>query len=196
MIDKILKAQADFKPLRKTKVNPYFNSSYAGLDDVIDSIQDSLKKHGLVISSRSYTDPNLNLILITRLIDVESKTEFVTEFTIFEKEPQKIGACMTYARRFNIVNLLNLVADDDLDGNETTKPEPKKIEKHTEVQGQSQLLPGDVIPKWWWDLKKQDWKEAGKYMPKGYGPKKIDGIFYVSERDNSPISYEDKGEVF
>jgi hypothetical protein len=194
MIDKILKAQVEFKPLRKTKQNPYYHSSYAGLDDVMDSIQDALKKYGLVITSQSAPHEK-GLLLTTTIYDIETKQSIQSSFFIGELDPQKIGSGMTYARRYNIVNLLNLVADEDDDGN-ATKPEPKKIEKHTEVQGQSQLLPGDVIPKWWWDLKKQDWKEAGKYMPKGYGPKKIDGIFYVSERDNSPISYEDKGEVF
>ena len=102
---------------------------------------------------------------------------------------------MTYARRYNIVNLLNLVADEDDDGNRASqsKEQPKAITTQSfgqEVQN-ALLMPGEIVPKWWWDLKKTDWKEAGKYMPKGYGPKKIDGKYIVAERDQTPIKYEE-----
>lgn len=194
MVDKLLRAQADFKPLRKTKENPYFHSSYAGLDDVMDSISDSLKKHGLVITSRSIPHEK-GLLLTTEIYDIESKQSIQSSFFIGELDPQKIGSGLTYGRRYNIVNLLNLVADEDDDGNRASqsKEQPKTITTQSfgqEVQN-ALLMPGEQVPKWWWDLKKTDWKEAGKYMPKGFGPKKIDGKYIVAERDQTPIKYEE-----
>jgi hypothetical protein len=197
MIDKLLRAQADFKPLRKTKENPYFHSSYAGLDDVMDSISDSLRKHGLVITSQSVPHEK-GLLLTTSIHDIESKQSIQSSFFIAELDPQKIGSGMTYARRYNIVNLLNLVADEDDDGNQASKPtqkpwiDPEKPKFDQSGSDQNHmLLPGDVIPKWWWDLKKTDWKEAGKFMPKGYGAKKVDGKYIVAERDQTPIKYDE-----
>jgi hypothetical protein len=194
MIDKLLRAQADFKPLRKTKENPYFHSSYAGLDDVMDSISDSLRKHGLVITSQSAPHEK-GLLLTTSIHDIESKQSIQSSFFIGELDPQKIMAGMTYARRGNIVNLLNLVADEDDDGNQASKPkeQPKTITAQSfgqEVQN-AMLMPGDQVPRWWWDLKKSDWKEAGKFMPKGYGAKKVNGIYIVAERDQTPIKYDE-----
>lgn len=194
MIDKLLRAQADFKPLRKTKENPYFHSSYAGLDDVMDSISDSLKKHGLVITSSSVPHEK-GLLLTTSIHDIESKQSISSSFFIGELDPMKIGSGLTYGRRYNIVNLLNLIAEEDDDGNRASqlKEQPKTITTQSfgqEVQN-ALLMPGEIVPRWWWDLKKTDWKEAGKYMPKGYGPKKIDGKYIVAERDQTPIKYEE-----
>lgn len=194
MIEKILRAQADFKPLRKTKENPYFHSSYADLGDIMDSISDALRKHGLVIMSRS-TMLDKGLLLTTEIHDIESKQLISSSFYIAELDPQKIGSGLTYGRRYNIVNLLNLVADEDDDGNRAIQPkeQPKTITTQSfgqEVQN-AMLMPGEQVPKWWWDMKKSDWKEAGKYMPKGYGPKKIDGKYIVAERDQTPIKYEE-----
>jgi hypothetical protein len=194
MIDKLLRAQADFKPLRKTKENPYYHSSYAGLDDVMDSISDSLRKHGLVITSQSVPHEK-GLLLTTSIHDIESKQSIQSSFFIGELDLQKIGAGMTYARRYNIVNLCNLVADEDDDGNQASKPAQKPwvdLEK-PKMDGTTNhiLLPGDQVPRWWWDLKKTDWKEAGKFMPKGYGPKKVNGVYIVAERDQTPIKYDE-----
>lgn len=194
MVDKLLRAQADFKPLRKTKENPYFHSSYADLGDIMDSISDALRKHGLVITSSSVPHDK-GLLLTTSIHDIETSKSISSSFFIGELDPQKIGSGLTYGRRYNIVNLLNLVADEDDDGNRASQPkeQPKTITTQSfgqEVQN-ALLMPGEQVPKWWWDLKKTDWKEAGKYMPKGYGPKKIDGKYIVAERDQTPIKYEE-----
>jgi hypothetical protein len=183
MIEKLMRIQTQFKPLRKTKVNPYFNSKYAGLDDVMESISETLAKNGLVISNHSVVIDD-RFMLVTKLHDYETGASIETSFPIFAEDSQKIGASMTYGRRFNIVNLLNLVADEDLDGNDTQREpiqEHREKPKSQEIQERHQLLPDDVIPKWYWDLKKENWKEAAKYMPKGYGAvKRTDGIYYVT----------------
>lgn len=192
MIDKLLRAQADFKPLRKTKENPYFHSSYADLGDIMDSISDALRKHGLVITSSSVPHEK-GLLLTTSIHDIETSKSISSSFYIGELDPQKIGSGLTYGRRYNIVNLLNLVADEDDDGNRASQPkeQPKAITTYGQEVQNALLMPGEQVPKWWWDLKKTDWKEAGKFMPKGYGPKKIDGKYIVAERDQTPIKYDE-----
>lgn len=196
----IERARMDFKPIRKSKTNPYHGNAYAGLDDILDGISDAFRKHGLIIIN--IAEDNYLTTKIRLLEDKNDKTFSIsTKFPISENDPQKIGSAYTYGRRYNLCNLLNLIAEEDDDGNQASALIPKKYPRtedpekpkfdHSGSEQNHMLLPGDVIPKWWWDLKKSDWKEAGKFMPKGYGPKKIDGKYIVAERDQTPIKYEE-----
>ena len=49
-------------------------------------------------------------------------------------DPQKLGSCITYYRRYTLASLLGLQAEDDdanLASKKATKPAPKKLEEMT-----------------------------------------------------------------
>lgn len=99
----------------KTATNPFFKSKYAALDSVLDVIQEPLKESGLVFSQF----PDGEYRLTTILIHVESGEYFLS--TYFMKptrdDPQGLGSCITYQRRYALVAILGLNVDDDDDGN-------------------------------------------------------------------------------
>lgn len=56
IIGAFVKAQANFKTPKKTKRNPFHNSMYADLNDVLDAIRPSLAEQGLAIFQEATTE--------------------------------------------------------------------------------------------------------------------------------------------
>jgi hypothetical protein len=65
--------------------------------------------------------------LITQICELETgNVNLESTFKLPElNDIQKIGSAITYARRYNLVAMLNLNIEDDDDGN-ATKPQPEK----------------------------------------------------------------------
>lgn len=111
----LLAAKQEFKPLRKSGKNPHFKNEYSTLDDIRDATLEALTTHGVIVVHRSEVKEE-QTVLITSVTHVESSTSLHAEFFIDNDAPQKMGSAMTYGRRYNIVNLLDLIADVDDDG--------------------------------------------------------------------------------
>lgn len=109
----LLKVQTDIGVIPKSESNPFFKSKYADLPAIMTLLQPKLTENGLVVTS-ACKDGNLR----TEVIHVESGESVSSEFPIGNlTDPQKIGSAITYAKRYNIVALLNLICDQDDDGN-------------------------------------------------------------------------------
>jgi hypothetical protein len=121
----LLAAKQEFKPLQKTGRNPHFKNEYSTLDDIRDATLEALTRHGVIVVHRSEVKDEYT-ILITTVIHAETGTSLYAEFFVDNDAPQKMGSAMTYGRRYNIVNLLDLIADVDDDAEsyyDRTKPE-------------------------------------------------------------------------
>lgn len=111
--------------LKKNSKNPFFKSDYADLSEVIDKTRQPLFECGLFISSHVQ-----NGELITRLCHEDGEFQEARFALPQTQDIQKMGSAITYARRYQIVALLNLIADTDDDGNVaavsavTSKPQP------------------------------------------------------------------------
>lgn len=121
----------------KNADNPYFNSKYADLGAVVDALKKPLEKEGLGyyfsilnISSNPTNDGWFWQVIIT-VVDLETgKTEGTSAFPITCLEPQKFGSNVTYAKRYLLTTMFNVIAEVDDDGNATmtpTKREPKVL---------------------------------------------------------------------
>ena len=108
---KILEIQKLNLSVAKDASNPHFKSKYMDLDSIIETYNPVLAKNGVVVFHRSESS-----ILYTSLYDTESDTSITSEFAIHNSDPQKRGAEITYGRRYNLLQLLNITAEDD-DGN-------------------------------------------------------------------------------
>lgn len=108
---KILEIQKLNLSVAKDASNPHFKSKYMDLDSIIETYNPALAKNGVVVFHRSESS-----ILYTSLYDTESDTSITSEFAIHNSDPQKRGAEITYGRRYNLLQLLNITAEDD-DGN-------------------------------------------------------------------------------
>lgn len=111
----LLAAMKDFGAVVKNKQNPHLKNYYADLGAVLDTIEGPLWDNGLIVVQR-FTSDQGNPILITELIHAESGQSIGSALPIICKDPsdpQKLGGAITYARRYSLVSLLCLVAEDD-----------------------------------------------------------------------------------
>lgn len=120
--------QADLKPVSKSKTNPFYKSSYAPLSEVMESIQPLLATHSLAIS-QFMTHLNGDSALRTLLVHSSGQyIEDTSPLLLTKKDAQSQGSAVTYARRYGIMSVLGIVADEDDDGNKASRPAPKATE--------------------------------------------------------------------
>jgi ERF superfamily len=128
----LIAAKAKFKPIHKNKVNPHFKSKYATLDEILEAIAPALLANNLLLIQPTIAKDNLT-VLKTILIHAESGEQLESELTIpVITDPQKLGAAMTYYRRFSICSLLAIAPDDDDDG--TTARATATVNREVELR--------------------------------------------------------------
>lgn len=124
-------------------VNPFFNSKYASLTQILDAIRDPLQESGLVIVQLPFEENGLT----TMLIHAESGQFISTTYFMKpdKQTPQAYGSVITYQRRYCIQSILNLCFEEDDDANNAmpttkqSKPVAKKeddrqwLNKNTEM---------------------------------------------------------------
>lgn len=102
----------------KDAKNPFFKSAYATLQNIQDTIREPLIECGLTVSQHPEGEHGLTTILMH-----ESGEWLESHYimTPVKNDPQGIGSCITYQKRYALVSILNLsVNDPDDDGNHAT----------------------------------------------------------------------------
>lgn len=138
----ISECKKDFVPLQKNKKG--YGYYYVTLDVIIDMLNMVLPKHGLgfvqfpSITGNDYT-------LTTRVFHesgewMEDTINFPLTDIAKANDTQKLGASLTYFRRYTISSIFGIAADEDVDGNISTALELDTIQKKqfNEQQRQSQ----------------------------------------------------------
>lgn len=120
----LCKAQSEMGAVKKGSDNPFFKSSYADINAVIETIKESLNNNGI-----SYLQPPKVVevagekITVIETILLHTSGQFISSETEVKakdgNDPQKYGAGITYARRFGLQSLVGLPAEDD-DGNKAS----------------------------------------------------------------------------
>jgi hypothetical protein len=127
---KLLEFQKLGISVKKSSTNPHFRSNYADLNEVLDKVTKPLNNLGVVILQEPQMggawgeEPN-RAGLITTLYDTEDDTK-VSGFLPFVQmdNAQKLGANITYNRRYSLVTMLGLEDEDD-DGNKASTDSAK-----------------------------------------------------------------------
>lgn len=118
----LCKFNGEIQKIEKDSTNPHFKNKYASLDNIIDEIRPILTKHGLSIIQMPGGDGE-NFKMSTLLI--HESGEWIESDPIVMKpvknDPQGIGSCATYARRYSLSAFLSLNTGEDDDGNEASK---------------------------------------------------------------------------
>jgi hypothetical protein len=130
--------QNDAPALPKDKTNPHFKSKYTGLDTIIEKIGPLLDRHGLVwtaLPSGTHEQPTLSY----RLAHVETGEALEGTMPLLLDKPtaQALGSALTYARRYSLCAVLNLVTDEDDDGNSASSGYGKPAKKPTPARGKA-----------------------------------------------------------
>jgi hypothetical protein len=117
----IVKFNGEISRIAKDANNPFFKNSYATLDHIVDEVRPILNKHGLAVMQIPGGDGE-NVIMKTLLIH-ESGEWMESEplaMKPVKNDPQAVGSCITYARRYSLNAFLSLSTGEDDDGNKAT----------------------------------------------------------------------------
>ena len=127
--------QADLVPVAKSATNPFFKAKYAPLPEVMESIQPLLAKHKLAIAQ---FPTNLNGVSALQTVLIHESGQTLqgepTPLLLTKQDAQSQGSAMTYARRYGVMAVLGLVADEDDDGNKASIQSKKEPAKPTQKQ--------------------------------------------------------------
>lgn len=106
----------------KNAENPAFKSKYATLEQVLDTVKPVLKKHGLIFFQMPGFEGEV--VTVTTVVKHVASGQFMG-FTSASplgprKDPQAVGGCITYLRRYSITSAFGIIqADDDAESVKT-----------------------------------------------------------------------------
>jgi hypothetical protein len=119
LVTALAKAQGKIENAAKTATNPHFRSSYATLADIREAIREPLAENGLSIVQGLRT---VNGGIEVETVLFHASGQFIRETLAMQAgrgTPQDIGSASSYARRYGVMAMLGLAAEDD-DGNAAT----------------------------------------------------------------------------
>ena len=109
--NKLYKVQKEIGAISKDSTNPFYKSKYFDINSLIKQLTPILEKHNLLLLQPIEDDKQYSRIIDLDGGMVESSLALPTDL-----DAQKIGGAITYYRRYTLVALLGLQAEDD-DGN-------------------------------------------------------------------------------
>ena len=115
---KLLEFQRDVDAVKKDAKNPFFKSNYVDINGVLKAIQPSLTKSGISYSQCPSIVDGVD-VLITTIYDADKPDSFIestSRLIMTKQDMQQYGSAQTYARRYALISMLGLEAEDD-DGN-------------------------------------------------------------------------------
>lgn len=138
----LVAAQKAMPDLQRDKINPAFKSRYLSLETLLSEVLPVLNEHGLAVSQwPTYISDESGLRPALRTILVHGDTGETLEDTMLllavKDDPQGQGSAITYAKRYALMALCGLSADEDDDGNAASrqrKPARQAGGKITEPQ--------------------------------------------------------------
>jgi hypothetical protein len=109
---KLFNLQQEIGAISKDANNPFYKSKYFDINSLIKQLQPLLKKHKLLL-----TQPVLGDSVETKITCIDTEQSVISNLQLPQiSDPQKLGSCITYFRRYTLASLLGLQAEDD-DGN-------------------------------------------------------------------------------
>ena len=134
LTEALSKAQSVIKGAITDSENPFFRSRYADLSSVWVACRKPLTDNGLAILQTGLFIPEHPEMVAIETTMSHSSGEFVTGVMAgkpVKNDPQSIGSCVTYLRRYSLAAICGISPEDD-DGNAATGETPKKPPKTSE----------------------------------------------------------------
>jgi hypothetical protein len=127
LTEAVVAVQGEVGTLSKDAVNPHFQSRFTPLDTIVETVGPLLAKNGLTWMAFP-TVVDGHQMLRYRLKHVSGESDEDTMPLLNPKgDMQGLGSALTYARRYALCAVLNLVADVDDDGNAAKAPTPSDL---------------------------------------------------------------------
>ena len=125
----VAKCQGEMKTAKRDSENPFFKSSYADLASCWETCREPLSKNGLGVIQIPFTkksDDGRVISIIVKTILTHASGQWISgdiELFPVRTDPQGVGSAQTYARRYGLMAIVGIAADDD-DGNMAVKSQP------------------------------------------------------------------------
>lgn len=122
------KAQMEMEPAKKTQKNPFFNSKYAGLEDVIEAVRGPFSRNGLAFFQGTLPSDQGVIIIVTTISHISG--EWVRGYLPIKptkNDPQGLGSAITYGKRYGLQALSGQPSEDD-DGNKASEKRDAKVQ--------------------------------------------------------------------
>lgn len=137
----LCKAQASIKAAPKSSENPHFQSKYADLSEVINSIRGPLADNGL-----SYIQEAIKCeggVGVTTQIN-HSSGQWIrlgpTPIPVSKMNAHQVGSAVTYAKRYSLCAALGVATEDDDGTAATEEPERESKPERTERETTSEKV--------------------------------------------------------
>ena len=154
MYQKIAEIKKHIGKISKDSENPFHKSKYFDINKLLEHVEPLLQEHGLLL-----IQPIENGSVVTRIIDIDEGVNMTSAIPLPKiDDPQKIGSCISYYRRYSLSSLLAIQSEDD-DAQKTMQPE-----------------------KPWLNEGKPEWKEALKFIANGGTVAEIKKKYRVSKK--------------
>lgn len=116
-MNKLLLLQQQIKAIKKDSENPFYHSAYFDINSLIAELKPLLNDLALIVL-QPLGNINGRVTIKTLVIDAEDGKTIIESETLVPdlSDPQKLGAAITYCRRYALQSLFLLEAADD-DGN-------------------------------------------------------------------------------
>jgi hypothetical protein len=113
---KLAAVKNEIGAISKDSTNPFFKSKYFDINGLLKHVEPLLDKNGLLL-----LQPITEGLVCSQIIDIENGDKVESSLALPEiNDPQKIGSCVSYYRRYTLQSLLGLQAEDD-DANAASK---------------------------------------------------------------------------
>jgi hypothetical protein len=135
IIARLITAQQEIGNVTKNAKNPHFQNRFVDITQLLSSVLPVLHKNGLFLTQRVDIYDG-KPVLVTQVYDEDGHSLPSSAYPIVAKDmtdPQKVGAGVTYARRYALLAYLGLGTEDD-DGNTAAKPKAKSPELQTLIE--------------------------------------------------------------
>ncbi len=110
--------QAEILNPKNTSENPFFNSKYAPLNEILNEVRPLLSKHELSIL-QSPSGNGSDVIISSLIMHTSGEWIEVEPLTLKadKSTAQAAGSAITYGRRYALSSILGISSEDDDDGN-------------------------------------------------------------------------------
>jgi hypothetical protein len=125
-IEDLINAQKQTAPLIKNAINPHFRSKYADLGAVLEASLDAFHSNNFAVTQYNNSD-EYGQYVATRLAHTSGEVfESKVYLVLSKNDMQGLGSAITYARRYGLLGMAGLAAEDD-DGNDAVKQRGQHI---------------------------------------------------------------------
>ena len=130
---KLLEVQKKIGAISKDSTNPFFKSQYFDINKLIEVLKPVLNEAGLVVM-QPLDQIEGKAALRTLVVDATDGKTLLDYSTVLpvNPDPQKMGAIITYFRRYALQSLFLLQAQDDDAESAITRTAPPAAPKYSE----------------------------------------------------------------